>query len=33
VMSWTGRIKVLQPKALRDRVVERLKAALKLNEM
>ncbi len=31
-MSWTGRIKVVQPAALRDRVVERLKAALAMNE-
>lgn len=31
-MSWTGRIKVIHPKLLRDRVVERLKAALTMNE-
>ena len=31
-ISWTGRIKVVQPTELRDRVVERLKAALTMNE-
>ncbi len=32
VLSWTGRIKVLQPAALRDLVVEKLKLALKMNQ-
>ena len=32
VLSWTGRIKELQPTALRDLVVEKLKLALKMNQ-
>ena len=32
VLSWTGRIKVVQPIALRDLVVQKLKLALKMNQ-
>ena len=32
VLSWTGRIKVLQPIALRDLVVQKLKLALQMNQ-
>ena len=32
VLFWTGRVKVLQPKALRDLVVEKLKLALTMNQ-
>lgn len=32
VLSWTGRIKVLQPTALRELVVQKLKLALKMNQ-
>lgn len=31
ILSWTGRVKVVQPTALRDLVVEKLKLALKMN--
>lgn len=33
VLSWTGRVKVIQPTALRDLVVEKLKVALKMNQV
>ncbi len=32
VLSWTGRMKVLQPTMLRDLVIEKLKLALKMNQ-
>ena len=32
ILSWTGRVKVVQPTALRDLVVEKLKLALKMNQ-
>jgi predicted DNA-binding transcriptional regulator YafY len=32
VLSWTGRIKVIQPKTLRDLVIEKLTLALKMNQ-
>lgn len=32
VLSWTGRIKVLEPTALRELVVQKLKLALKMNQ-
>jgi predicted DNA-binding transcriptional regulator YafY len=32
ILSWTGRIKVLQPATLRDLVVEKLKLALEMNQ-
>ncbi len=32
ILSWTGRIKVVQPSKLRDLVIEKLKLALKMNQ-
>jgi predicted DNA-binding transcriptional regulator YafY len=32
VMSWTGRVEVLQPPELRDLVVKKLESALKTNQ-
>lgn len=32
ILTWTGRIKVIQPTLLRDMVIEKLKLALKMNQ-